>query len=76
VQLLAAIEERLQKNKTLFLKHICWSGLPGYSSGKGVECWLQWLTKLYQINKIECLRAYGLMDIVFWLVKYLENSHQ
>jgi hypothetical protein len=55
----------------LFLKHVGWSGLPGHSSGSGVINWLNWLTKLYQNNKSQCLLSFNLLDVVFWLVKNL-----
>lgn len=74
---LALIYEKLNaSNRIRFLRHVGWSGLPGKSIGQSVNSWLNWLTKLYQNNKSECLRSYGLMDVVFWLVKYLENNEQ
>lgn len=35
---------------------------------------MNWLTKLYQNNKSHCLAAFGLLDVVYWLVIHLENN--
>jgi len=72
VTVLSQIYDKLSlTNKIPFLKYVGWSGLPAKSSGVGVHSWLNWLTKLYQNNKSQCLRSYNLMDVVFWLVKHL-----
>ena len=78
VTILSNIYDKLSTNNKLrFLRHVGWNGLPGKSNNAvAVKEWLNWLTKLYQNNKSDSLRSYGLMDVVFWLVKYLENNEQ
>lgn len=72
VSLLALIYERHSlANKTHFLRHIAWSGLPAKSSCQASTEWLSWLTKLYQNNKSHCLSSFGLLDVVYWLVIHL-----
>jgi hypothetical protein len=75
IQLLNSLYEKQSlSNRGLFLKHIAWSGLPAKTTGPAVGEWLNWLTRLYQNNKSQCLQAFGLMEVVYWLVIHLENS--
>ena len=63
-------------SKLPFLRHIAWSGLPTKSLDRENIEWLNWLTKIYQNNKSQALQAYGLLDVVYWLVIHLENNTQ